>query len=260
MAKYTVEFGEMVNAHANIVDAVKEDEKLSLSNPYTNEKLIIAMTELTVKDPNNIIDDYARSFFDKHVRYNVKSLKVTDNDAINDEIYSQFCRAFCRQFYYNEIGQENPLGFLVLLRNFLEKHLPIFAQAYQKLFIENLQWITNVSDSETKSNSDSKTTSDSTNSSVAGTADTPQDELNFKINTGDPTDDYNFNYSSQVNGAKGKANTVGTGTNTADSTTHSEGRNAIITDLINGMLQYTDGIYFDLFTKAKNDGLFLFVY
>ena len=238
MAKYTVEFGEMVNAHANIVDAVKEDEKLSLSNPYTNEKLIIAMTELTVKDPNNIIDDYARSFFDKHVRYNVKNLKVTDNDAINDEIYSQFCRAFCRQFYYNEIGQENPLGFLVLLRNFLEKHLPIFAQAYRKLFIDNLQWIT----------------------SVAGTADTPQDDLNFKINTGDPTDDYNFNYSSQVNGAKGKANTVGTGTNTADSTTHSEGRNAIITDLINGMLQYTDGIYFDLFTKAKNDGLFLFVY
>lgn len=260
MAKYTVEFGEMVNAHANIVDSTETKEQLELKNPYTNEKLLIAMTDIKVKDPNDVIDDYARSFFDKHVRYDFSKLNITDNKELNDNIYTQFCRAFARQFYYNEIGQENPLGFLVLLRNFLEKHMPIFAQGYQQLFINNQQWITNISDSRMDSNSDSKTTSDSTNSAVAGQADTPQDELNFKINTGDPTDDYNFNYSSRVDGSKGKANQVGTGTNTANTTSHSEGRSAVITDLLNGMLQYTDGIYFDLFTKAKNDGLFLFVY
>ena len=213
-----------------------------------------------MKNPNDVIDKYARSFFDRHVKFDSKSLKVTDNAEINDQIYTQFCRAFVRNFYGIEIGQENPLYFLVLLRNFCEKYLPIFAQGYKQLFIDNMQWLTNISDSKSDNTANQTANSKTKSSAVAGQADTPQDELNFKINTGDPTEDYNFNYSSEVNGSKSNANTDNVSDSKANTTTHTQGRNAVVTELLNGMLAYTDGIYFDLFTKAKNDGLFMFVY
>ena len=86
-----------------------------------------------------------------------------------------------------------------------------------------------------------------------------ENELDFKMNAGDPTDDYNFHYASDVNGAKSTGSTTNIANGTSNTTTHSEGRNAVITDLLNKMLTYTNGIYFDLFDKLKAEGLFMFV-
>lgn len=259
MALYTVQLAEMLAAHANI-EQLDDQQKTILKDPYTNREVVLEYANMEIHDSNDLIDHNARSFFDKHVKFNYKNLKITDNNELNDAIYTQFCQAFFRQFWNNEIGQENPLNFLVLLRNFCEKHLPIWAQGYKQLFVDNLQWTTNVSDSTSKQDSTNDTKQNSKSAGIAGVADTPQNELNFKIKTGDPTEDYNFNFASNVSGNKSTGETTGNATGNVNTSTHTEGRNAIITDLLDRMLQYTDGIYFDLFTKAKNDMLFMLVY
>lgn len=257
MAKYTIELGSMVSAHAHLMSTQGDDRILNISDGSGYEKTF-NMPEFIWLSPNEVIEKYAKSFIDRHVGTGLQE-SITDNEEMNAAIYDRFCQTLIRHFWGYEIGQENPLYFLTLLRSCLDMYLPIWYQGYQKLFIDKAQWITNVNDGTSLTLSKSDAAGNSKQASIAGNADTPQNELDFKMNTGDPTDDYNFHYASDVNGAKSTGNTTNTTNGTSNTTTHSEGRNAVITDLLNKMLTYTNGIYFDLFDKLKAEGLFMFV-
>ena len=254
MAKYTVELGEMVSAHARLTPSTTLLDELTITG-RDGEKMTYPDKFFHVYEPNDVIDNYAKSFFDAHVSGATLRENITSDSDLNEAIYNNFCQTFISHFWSYEIGQENPMNFLVALRAFCQEQLPLWYQSYQQLFINHNQWVTNTGDSLTtsKSNADSKTGQ----SSIAGQADTPQNELNFKLNTGDPAQDYNFNYSSNVNGAK----STGTGSQntTGSSETKNSGRNQTIMSLISEMMVYADGIYFDLFSKAKQAGLFMLV-
>lgn len=258
MAKYTIELGSMVSAHAHLMATQGDDRLLNISDGSGYEKTF-NMPEFVWLSPNDVIDKYARSFMDRHVGTELQE-EITDQPDLNKAIYDRLCQTLVRHFWGYEIGQENPLYFLTLLRQCLDMYLPIWYQGYQKLFIDKAQWITNVADGTSLTVSKSDANGNSKQASIAGNADTPQNELDFKMNTGDPTDDYNFHYASDVNGAKSTGSTTNTANGTLNTTTHTEGRNAIITDLLNRMLNYTNGIYFDLFDKIKAEGLFMGVY
>ena len=94
-------------------------------------------------------------------------------------------------------------------------------------------------------------------------ADTPQDELDFKLNTGDPAQDYNFNYSSSVNGAKshddGQTNSESNqdSINKQNTETDVTARNKTIAELSRELSGFMNGIYLDLFEKAREYGLFM---
>jgi hypothetical protein len=257
MAKYTIELGSMVSAHAHLMSTQGDDRILNISDGSGYEKTF-NMPEFVWLSPNEVIEKYAKSFIDRHVGTGLQE-SITDNEDMNAAIYDRFCQTLIRHFWGYEIGQENPLYFLTLLRSCLDMYLPIWYQGYQKLFIDKAQWITNVNDGTSLTVSKSDAAGNSKQASIAGNADTPQNELDFKMNTGDPTDDYNFHYASDVNGAKSTGSTTNSANGTSNTTTHSEGRNAVITDLLNKMLTYTNGIYFDLFDKLKAEGLFMFV-
>lgn len=257
MAKYTIELGSMVSAHAHLMTTQGDDRILNISDGSGYEKAF-NMPEFVWLSPNEVIEKYAKSFIDRHVGTGLQE-NITDNEEMNAAIYDRFCQTLIRHFWGYEIGQENPLYFLMLLRSALDMYLPIWYQGYQKLFIDKAQWITNVNDGTSLTLSKSDANGNSKQASIAGNADTPQNELDFKINTGDPTVDYNFHYASDVNGAKSTGSTTNTANGATNTTSHSEGRNAVITDLLNKMLTYTNGIYFDLFDKLKAEGLFMFV-
>lgn len=257
MAKYTIELGSMVSAHAHLMSTQGDDRILNISDGSGYEKTF-NMPEFVWLSPNEVIEKYAKSFIDRHVGTGLQE-SITDNEEMNAAIYDRFCQTLIRHFWGYEIGQENPLYFLTLLRSCLDMYLPIWYQGYQKLFIDKAQWLTNVNDGTSLTVSKSDAAGNSKQASIAGNADTPQNELDFKMNTGDPTDDYNFHYASDVNGAKSTGSTTNSANGTSNTTTHSEGRNAVITDLLNKMLTYTNGIYFDLFDKLKAEGLFMFV-
>lgn len=258
MAKYTVELGSMVSAHAHLMKTQGDDRILNIGDGSGYTKTF-NMPEFVWLAPNDVIDNYARSFMDKHVGKDLQE-NITDQADLNNAIYDRFCQTLLRHFWGYEIGQENPLYFLTLLRQCLDMYLPIWYQGYQKLFIDKAQWITNISDGTSLTVTKSDANGTSKQASIAGNADTPQNELNFKLNTGDPTDDYNFSYASDVNGAKSTGSTTNNANGTTNTTTHNEGRNAIITDLLDKMLKYTNGIYFDLFDKIKGQRLFLEVF
>lgn len=258
MAKYTVELSSMVCAFAYLQDPQGEDTHLSIEDVdsvdlfdyYSHEFLYSQNT-----NPNKIIDKYGLAFM--YDRLTEIPHNFTDNEDLNKEILDRFLKAFIRHFWGREIGQENPHYWYVILQGFFDEHMPIFIQAYQKMMIENQNFITNVADSQSTGQSNANSVSEGTGSSISGTADTPQNELDFKIATGDPTDDYNFNYSSQVGGAKSKdSNTTKSDANDKQ-TSHSEGRNATIMDLVNQLQQFSNGIYLDMFSRAWDYGLFL---
>lgn len=257
MAKYTIELGSMVSAHAHLMATQGDDRILTIGDGSGYEKTF-NMPDFVWMTPNEVITKYATSFMDRHVGEGLQE-SITDNEELNAAIYDRLCQTLVRHFWGYEIGQENPEYFLILLRQSLDMYLPIWYQGYQKLFIDKAQWITNVNDGTSLTLSKSDAAGNSKQASIAGNADTPQNELDFKITTGDPADDYNFRYASDVNGAKSTGSTTNTANGTANTTTHSEGRNGVITDLLNKMLTYTNGIYLDLFDRLKAEGLFMFV-
>lgn len=258
MAKYTVELSSMLCAFANLQEIQDQDEHLSIKNidnlelfDYYSHNFKYNIYNI----PNYIIDKYAKSFFERYVTHVPDNF--TDNKDLNAEIMNKFYQAFIRHFYGREIGQENPLYFWVILQGYLQEHMPFFIQAYQQMIIDNQNFITNISDATNHQtgNQNANTTGDS--SAIAGRADTPQNELNFALNTGDPAKDYNFNYSSSVDGTKSQDHTTSVADSTADSTSHAQGRNATIASLVNELQRFSNGIYIEMFNRAENYGLFL---
>lgn len=250
MAKYTVELGSMVSAHAHLIDVRANQQDIKLVGAHydgiSEDGFDYASWDFvynTHDTPVKISEDFALPFMLTHIGQIDSGF--TNQSDLNTQILNKEMQAFVRHFWGYEIGQENPEYWCLLARDFFDENQGWFIQAYQQMMLNNQAFLT--------STNQSKGVADSTKhgSAVAGTADTPQNELNFKINTGDPTDDYNFNYSSNVNGSKTLDTEDATTTNTASA------RGATIMSLIRQLEQFTNGIYFDLFTKAKNYGLFM---
>lgn len=278
MAKYTVEVSSILSAHAGLLDPRANYQDVDIHGRTYNGETVADYDYQswdfvfdTVDTPVKIVEKYALDCFEKHA--GVIQHNFTNQEDLNLKILDKEIQAFFRHFWGYEIGQENPLYWWNTVRNFFDENQPFFIKAYQKLMIKDEAFITNLSYStgSTKSSSTGNTVADGTSnnvsdtSSITGNADTPQNELNFSLNTGDPAKDYNFNYSSSVTGAKTHGTNDTTTHNTTDTKNQSEGdsvnnseaRSATVMSLIRELEGFTNGIYLDMWQKAKEYGLFM---
>ena len=186
--------------------------------------------------------------------------QVSDNDETNQKFLLQFERNFIKHFYSLEISQESPLSWFVLLNDFLNSEMPRFIKQYQAL--DKNDWL-QTGGTSVSSKSDSTATQSGNNSSnqLNANADTPQNALDFSLDSADPTKDYNFNYASVVAGAKstGVNSSNANQTNTGESSSSS--RNATIMQLITELDTFANGLYLNLWTRATRQyHLFMGVY
>lgn len=209
-----------------------------------------------INNPNYLVEKFAYPCALDHCG-ELKDNITSDKD-LNKSIIDKFIQTFFRYFYGYEIGQENPNYWWLLFKEWYDENIDFFIQNYQQMIIENQNYITGLSHSTGNMQSNAQGSSDGYNSSIAGTADTPQDELNFALNTGDPAKDYNFNYSSSVNGAKSHDMNKSTSDSTQDTHNDMTARNQTIASLSSQLDNlFNNGIYLNLFEKAKEKGLFM---
>lgn len=261
MAKYTVELSSMICAFAGDVDATTQYDSFDIidTDDYKNPFHVDARTFDYLKNvsPNQIISNYALKFYQKHLDFNVLPHNFTDNEELNLKIIDKLLQNFTRHFWTYEIGQENPMSWFVVLQGFLDAQLPLYIQEYQKMIIDNENFITNLTTSNSTSNNTAHATSNASESSIAGNADTPQNELNFSLNTGDPTKDYNFSFASSVQGAKGISDSTSESTAAGTNKNNAQGRAYTIMQLVNQLETFANGLYINMWDKAKDEGLFL---
>lgn len=278
MATYTVELSSMIAAYAALEDDRKNKRTVQLKGvTYNNQQYEEMVYRYTQHDyirmirPNQLIDDYGSSWFNDHIgeiQHN-----YTDNEVTNQQINDQVKKTFIRHFYGWEIGQENPLQWEVVARDFFDEFMPLFVQNWKQLVIDQNQWLTNLNELNSESvgtttdnfSGNVNTNGENSGDAMNGTADTPQNGLEWNLNNADPSKDYNFRYASNVAGSKThgtEASTTKTSNNDEGKTTsnynqHSQGRSASVAQLIQQMQVWTNGAYQDLFTSAKLYGLFM---
>lgn len=280
MAYYTVELSSMLSAYASLLD-VRTNEKsfkivntveghtiiwdngdgkfVQLPNYHTEEGMTFTHHDFDffkINNPNYLVSNFVYPM----CLEKCGELKdnITDDPDLNKAIIDKFLQTFWRHFYGYEIGQENPQYWWLLFKGWYDENIDYFIQNYREMIIKNQNYITGLTHSTGNMNAQSKGTSDALSSSIAGTADTPQNELNFGLNSGDPAKDYNFNYSSNVNGAKEKSSGTNTSDSNQDTTNDSEMRMRTIAELTSQLDQFFDnGIYLNLFEKAREYGLFM---
>lgn len=250
--------------------------------------------------------------------------EITKDENLNADLIDIFAQTFVRHFWNTEIGYDSPLDFFVHLRGFLDENLPVWAQFYKEAIIKKGLYQTSTGSvtvedngtlhfegnttSDNASNTTGKTTTDGSNStqtktngttsneqnsnSLTAEADTPQDQINLRVDQGNATGSYDFNYASKVTGSLNHSTSNGTndtsttvtgtdnstGTNTNDQTSHSlnqdshdqqtgnfnkqilRQRQMALGELAESISKLHNGIYQNLFRKAKQAGLFLLVY
>lgn len=273
MAKYTVELSSIICSYAGLISPDDDPQSVTIKGISYNGKTVPDFTYNThhfeydgLLTPNQIINSYAFNCFQRNAGDLIDNF--TNDQQINTQIMTQLINTFCRHFWGYEIGQEDPLYWWTLVRGFFDENMPLFIQEYQEMIINKQNFITGLTKTTTNNtgelNSDVVGTTDGASNSLNGTADTPQNQLNFSLNSADPTKDYTFNYASNVAGAKStnfnKANTT-TNQNTKNNTTsQSFGRNQTIMSLVNQLNQFSNGMYLELFNKAKQYGLFMNVF
>ncbi len=273
MAKYTVALSSIICAGAGLQDP--NANEVDINFPAINyDGIDISSFDYkthnfyygTVMTPNYIIEKYAYNLFMRYTNGLIQNF-TNDND-LNTAIMKQLINTFCRHFWGYEIGQENPLYWWTLVKAFFDEQMPLYIQAYQEMIINKQNFITGLSHSTNHAtgnlNNNITGTNNGANNSLSGNADTPQNQLNFSLNSADPTKDYNFEYASNVTGAKTTSfdkTTSKTDQNTTnDDTTQSYTRNQTIMSLVNQLDSFSDGIYLELFSKAKDYGLFMLTF
>ena len=202
--------------------------------------------------------------------------KVSNDEAVNQQFLVTFERNFLRHFYSLEISQENTLNWFVLLSDFLNSEMPRFIKQYQAL--DQNDWLqTSTGSANSKLNATQSNTSDtdarqnnkSTSNQMNANADTPQNALDFSLDSDDPTSSYNFNYASVVAGAKSgnnadtTSNQKTTNNGSTDQTTDNTNtqRNATLMSLITELDTFANGVYLNLWTRATRQyHLFMGVY
>lgn len=280
MAYYTVELSSMLSAYASLLD-IRTNEKsfqivntvdghaiiwddgngkfVQLPNYHTENGMTFTHTDFDffkINNPNYLISNFVYPMCLEKCGELKDS--VTDDPDLNRMIIDKFLQTFWRHFYGYEIGQENPQYWWTLFKGWYDENIDYFIQNYQKMIIENQNYITGLTHSTGNTSAQANGSSDGLSSAIAGTADTPQDELNFGLNTGDPAKDYNFNYSSQVNGTKQHDTNTSTSASNQDNTNDSTMRMRTIAELSSQLDQFfNNGIYLNLFEKAREYGLFM---
>lgn len=272
MAKYTVELSSIICAGAGLQDPQANEVDIKFpaitadgidleSFDYKTHNFYygIAMA------PNQIIEKYAYPLIMRNTGGLIQNF--TNDDAINTAIMKQLINTFVRHFWGYEIGQENPLYWWTLLKAFFDENMPFYIQEYQEMIISKQNFITGLSHTTNHATgnltNESVGTNDSATNNLSGNADTPQNQLDFSLDSADPTKDYKFNYATVVTGSKGtgfdktKSNTNQNTTN--DDTNQNYSRTQTIMSLINQLNQFSNGLYLELFTKAKDYGLFMLV-
>lgn len=68
---------------------------------------------------------------------------ITDDKNLNAEIIDQFAQTFIRQFWTYQPGYGNDLVFATRLRAFFDQYLPIWAEYYRELIVNNGGYVTN---------------------------------------------------------------------------------------------------------------------
>lgn len=250
--------------------------------------------------------------------------EITSNENLNADLIDIFAQTFVRHFWNTEIGYDSPLDFFVHLRGFLDENLPVWAQFYKEAIIKKGLYQTSTgsvtvedngtlhfegnSTSDNTSNTAGKTSNDGKNStqtktdgtnssdqdsnSLTAEADTPQDQINLKVDQDKADGSYDFTYASKVTGGLNHSKTsgtnsatttvTGTDSSTATSTSDQKGhsltqdahdqqtgsfnkqilrqRQIALGELAESISKLHNGIYQNLFRKAKQAGLFLLVY
>lgn len=257
MAKYTIELSSLFMA---TVTANSQQENDALFSPTPLQALNDDVAVLRFFKEN--VGDFPAT--------------ISDDQLINQKFLVTFERNFLRHFYTLEISQENPLSWFILLSDFLNSEMPRFIKQYQAL-AENDWLLTGVSDGSSSLNATQSNVSDtdatqnnkSTSNQLNANADTPQNALDFSLDSEDPTKDYNFNYASVVAGAKSgnNADTISnqkiTNNGNTDQKTANQAtqRNQTIMGLITELDTFANGVYLNLWTRATRQyHLFMGVY
>lgn len=257
MAKYTIELSSLFMA------------SVTARNPQLNSNFFSPSPLQALND-----DDAVLTFFKENI--GDFPYQVSSDEEVNKKFLITFERNFLRHFYSLEISQENTLNWFVLVSDFLNSEMPRFIKQYQAL--DQNDWLqTNIGSVTSKSNATQDNTSDTdttqNNKSISNqlnaNADTPQNALDFSLDSDDPTKDYNFKYASVVAGAKSGSNAntssnqkitnAGTTNQTTDNTNTQ--RNATLMSLITELDTFANGVYLNLWTRATRQyHLFMGVY
>lgn len=279
MAHYTTELSNMLASYVRLLDVRTQSQSFEIvkttighniewyknGDKYvrnwkyeTSEGMLYKNSNFDffkMNNPNYLIDNFVYPM----CLENCGELKdnVTSDSELNKQIIKKFLETFWRHFYGYEIGQENPLYWWTLFKGWYDENIDYFIQNYQQMIIKQQNYITGLSHTTGNSQAQSSGTAESLNSAIAGTADTPQNELNFGLNTGDPAKDYNFNYSSQVNGSKAHDTSSQKANSNQDDVQDMTSRNMTVAQLSNELNQFMNGIYLNLFEKAREYGLFM---
>lgn len=258
MAKYTIELSSLFMA------------TVTARSPQLNSNFFSPTPLQALND-----DEAVLAFFKDNIG-NFPYQVSDDDDAINQKFLVTFERNFLRHFYSLEISQENTLNWFVLVSDFLNSEMPRFIKQYQALDQNN--WLqTNTGQANSKLNAIQNNTSDtdatqnnkSSSNQLNANADTPQNALDFSLDSDDPTKDYSFNYASVVAGAKSgnNADTTSiqktTNNGTTDQTTDNTNaqRNQTLMGLISELDTFANGVYLNLWTRATRQyHLFMGVY
>jgi len=257
MAKYTIELSSLFMA------------TVTARNPQLNSNFFSPSPLQALNDDNAVL-----SFFKDNV--GDFPYQISSDAEINNKFLVTFERNFLRHFYSLEISQENTLNWFVLVSDFLNSEMPRFIKQYQAL--DQNDWLqTSIGSVTSKLNATQDNTSDTdatqNNKSISNqlnaNADTPQNALDFSLDSDDPTKDYNFNYSSVVAGAKSGNNTdtasnqktTNSGTTNQLTDNTNTQRNQTLMSLITELDTFANGVYLNLWTRATRQyHLFMGVY
>lgn len=241
MAKYTIELSSLFMA------------TVTARNPQLNSNFFSPSPLQALNDDNAVL-----SFFKDNI--GDFPYQISSDAEINNKFLVTFERNFLRHFYSLEISQENTLNWFVLVSDFLNSEMPRFIKQYQAL--DQNDWLqTSVSHGVGTNDSVASQTGTNASNQLNANADTPQNALDFSLDSSDPTKDYNFNYASVVAGAKS------TGTNNSDATqknnseSNANSRNATLMQLVTELDTFANGVYLNLWTRATRQyHLFMGVY
>lgn len=258
MAKYTTELSNMLAAYASNLDVYENEQGFEIKDPLSNQKKFFKHHDfsfLKLNSPNWLI----KNFGPMYIKSRVTDIphNFTDDEDINNAILDKFLETFVRHFYGYEIGQENVLYWFVILQAYLDEHMPFFIQEYRKLMIEQLQWTTNEGKAVGNAVANANQVSNSKDDSVTAQASVPEDELEFRFESANPAETYNFRYASGVNGGKSENNSTSRQDSTQDTVQTTTGRNMTIAQLTNELNSYSNGVYLEMFQRAKAMGLFM---
>lgn len=257
MAKYTVELGSMLSAYVSLLPYEDNDKEIEIKT--INEGIFVYKKNdflfNVLNNPVRLVNDFSNDFILSKVGQ--QNFNPTDNQEINKNLLNDFFRAFVSEFYEREISRENPLNWWRLVYNYLIKYLPIHEQNIKNLIIDKSQWITNLSKQEQNATFNNVSSGKGKSNSIGAGADTPQDQLEFNIETDEPVKSYKFDYASSVTGSADASSSSSQSNGQNNTLANTTQRNATIVALMTELNSLSNGAYGFMFDKANDDGLFL---